>query len=582
MLRRASGSLVVLAACSFSARVGSGGDDAVPQTFTDDALEGTARDGVIVAGRLEPDGFVLGGLHARGFQTALVDAGEDLAKVLADAATATETGAAYAQVPVDWVTARPRGLGLTLSDAFSIVYDGEILLPAGGVVLELDVDDRGIVEVLGQELAGDFQGPVKLALDVPEAGWYPIRAALTETAANARFVLAIVQGQVRTPVDANRLRARVTDHPGVLVYAFDGQGFVGERGHAARPTIDEAFGTLAPRYDLTTSIDRFSLRFAGQLRIDTAGTYTFGGEVGGDATDGFRIWIDGKPIAHHWLGHPEVPAGSVDLATGWHTLLVDYADDLGNAQVRVTMTGPDAPGGGAIDPERLRPVVVFGNTYTFATTTPTTIADTTSTFVSLPLPGAAAELIDAVDYGFRIDNQNMTALAITLFDCTAGQQLTVNPTPSYHYFPADTTCAGEVVNPPLDWQLRLNDSVAGNAPFIGSGSIRDYGLTALYHGGPKLPFAPVFGVTSAPITLAGARRITAARALGSLDGATVEIAIRTAETADALAAATYVVIREGVELEPAGELVQYRVTLTTDGWIAPILDRVEIDYVVAP
>jgi hypothetical protein len=572
--------LLGLAACSFSTTIGGGDDDGGPTlTLVDDDLAGgVARDGVVVAGKLEPDGFVLGGLHARGFQTALVDNGEDFTKVLADAAAATQTGAGYAQLPSNWGGGRPKGLGLTLDIGFTVIYAGEILLPKGETTLEVDVDDRALVEVLGT-VAVNSQA---ITFTVPEAGWYPIRAAMSEDTGNARLLMTIVQGPVRTAVDAARLRARVTNAPGLLVYAFDGQGFVGERGHTTRPTIDESFGIFAPPYDLTASGDRFSLRFAGQLRIETQGTYMFSAALGADTNDGWRLWIDGELVAHQWLGHPVIAVGAVDLAPGWHSILVDYADETGNAEIAVNMTGPDAPAGGPIDPARLRPVVVFGNTFTFATSAVTPIVDANSSFITLPLAGDPTELIDSVDYAFRIDNQDMSTLQVTLFDCTSqGKPLQLNAAPSYHYFPADKTCAGKLTNPVVDWQIRFSDGAPGNNGFIGVGQVRDYGLTALYHGGPKMPFAPAIIYTSGARPMAGAKRVVAARAIGNLEGANVAIEVRVAADAASLEAAAFELVREGEPLDTVGEVAQYRITITTDGWQFPVLDKVEIDYVVA-
>jgi hypothetical protein len=573
MLLRAS--CVLLTACSFSTTLDGDGDDdpGVMLTITDDMfVDGEVRDGVVEDGRIEPDGFVLGGLHARAFQSGLVDNGEDFTKVLADAAAATQAGAGYAQVPANWGGSRPRGLGLTLDIGFSVLYDGEILLPKGETSLEVDADDRALVEVLGT-VAVNTQ---TITFTVPEAGWYPIRAAITEDTGNARLAMTIVQGPVRTPVDATRLRARVTDAPGVLVYAFDGQGFVGERGHTARPTIDEAFGIFAPPYDLTTSGDRFSLRFAGQLRIETQGSYTFAAQLGGDTNDGWRLWIDGELVAHQWLGHPVLATAAVDLAPGWHDILVDYADETGNAEIAVTMNGAPIP------PAQLRPVVVFGNTVTFATTTPTPIVDVSSSFITLPLTGGPTEVIDSVDYAFRVDNQDMSTLQVTLFDCTTqGKPLTISAAPGYHYYPADKTCAGKLVNPVIPWQIRFADGIAGNTGFVGLGQVRDYGLTALYHGGPKMPFAPVVQYTSSPQPTPRAKRIETARALGDLDGGAVLIEVRAAADAAGLAAAPFELVREGSPMMTVGEIVQYRVTITTDGWQYPVLDKVEIDYVAA-
>ena len=574
MLLRSSCVLLGLAACSFSTTIDGADDEpGILQTITDDMFaDGAVQDGVIANGRIEPDGFVLGGLHARAFQSGLVDAGEDFTKVLADAAAATQTGAGYAQVPLDWGGSRPHGLGLMLDIGFSVLYDGEILLPKGETSLEVDVDDRALVEVLGT-VAVNTQ---TITFTVPEAGWYPIRAAMTEDTGNARLVMTIVQGPERTVVGAARLRSRVTNAPGVLVYAFDGQGFVGERGHTARPTIDEAFSVLAPPYDLTASSDRFSLRFAGQLRIDTQDTYTFAAALGTDTNDGWRLWIDGALVAHQWLGHPVVATAAVDLAPGWHDILVDYADETGNAEIEVTMNGAPIP------PAQLRPVVVFGNTVTFATTVPIPILDADSSFITLPLAGGPNEVIDSVDYAFRVDNQDMSTLAVTLFDCTSqGKQLPISATPAYHYYPADTTCAGKLTNPVVDWQIRFADSTVGNTGFAGLGQVRDYGLTALYHGGPKMPFAPVVHYTSGPQPIPRAKRIETARALGDFDGGNVEIEVRAAADAASLDAAAFELVREGAPMAAVGEVVQYRITITTNGWQYPVLDKVEIDYVAA-
>jgi hypothetical protein len=92
MLLRSSCALLGFAACSFSTTITPGGDDAQTITLVDDALDdGTAKDGIAVAGRVEPDGFVLGGLHARAFASGIVDNGENITKVFADAAAATPT-----------------------------------------------------------------------------------------------------------------------------------------------------------------------------------------------------------------------------------------------------------------------------------------------------------------------------------------------------------------------------------------------------------------------------------------------------------------------------------------------------------
>lgn len=580
---------VALGACGFSATLGAGDREETVTLVDDSAAElaaGTLVDGVVTpAGVIEPAAFVLGGLHARGYQADLVDDNDTYDDVAAEAMALTEAGAGYRQVPTRWLAERPRGLGLTSSGNFTVLYDGEILLPAGTLELEADVSERAVVQValdgttFGERLfAHNGKGTITLA--VPAPGWYPIRAAYSDAGSDANLVLTIVEGPVRTVVDGARLRARVTDAPGLVVFGFDTQGFVIERGESARPTVADAFGTFPPAFDLGQQPDRFSLRYAGQLRIDTAGTYAFSAELGIDLDDGFRLWIDGEPRAQRWAGMTEALTAMVALEPGWHDIVVDYADNLGNAQIAIHMMGPDAPAGGPIDPARLRPAVRQGNTLTFFQPAATPIGDVTMTLVDLPLPGTSLTVIDAVDYGFQIDNQQMTALAVDLFDCNGPKPLPLAATPGYHYFAADRACHDTPTTPAPPWRLRLTDSVAGNAPFIGDGAISNYGISALYHGGDRMPFATVLRYESAIEPTPGARRIERIRAQVELDGAAIELAVRTGSDEAAVAAAPWTVMTATSRAVEASAYAQYRVVITTDGWQYPRLDNVEIAYVV--
>ncbi|MDQ3370126.1 MAG: PA14 domain-containing protein [Myxococcota bacterium] len=583
----------MLGACSFAVTPGEGLE--IRRTIVADSAaelsSGVLTGGVVSPrGVIEPDSFVLGGLHARAFAGELVDDDDSYEEVEIKAAAAPARGAAYRQLLVNWGGDRPRGLGLLASADYTLLYDGEILLPAGPVRLEVTADDRAFVQIaLDRAAPGTFGAPLRaqnatetLELTVGDAGWYPIRAAYAQASGGASLQLTLVDGPVRTAVGPERLRARVTDSPGLMVFGFDGQGFVLDRGATTRPTIDDAFQLNAPPFDLGMQGDRFSLRYAGQLRIDTAGSYTFTANVGGDASDGWRLWLDGAPVAYRWGGVPDLASVTLDLDAGWHDILVDYADETGNAEIEIGMTGPDAPDGGVIDPAHLRPAVKFGNTFTFLQPATTSILDLMSTLVPLPLPGTALTVIDSVDYGFRIDNQDMAALEVVLFDCTAGKPLPLRETPGYHYYAADRSCAGKATMPAFPWSLRITDKVSGNAPFAGTGVLREYGISALYHGGDRMPFAPVVVYDSASAPTPGALRIDDLRVVGAFDGAAVELAIRTGRDPDSLAAAAWVVVADG-ELPDveASELVQYRIVLTTNGWQFPQLDKVEIGYAVA-
>lgn len=581
-------------ACSFSASVGGLGPDEMIVTIVADTAEelgtGKVTDGVIAAtGRIEPDAFVLGGLHARAFTGDLVADNDSYETAVAKTATLTSLGAGYRQVPTDWAAERPRGLGLTSGANFTLLYGGEILLPMGTIRLEIDASERAIVQVaLDRANPAAFSDKLfarnevaSIELVVPEPGWYPIRTAYSEGGGDANLVMTIVEGPARTTVGADRLRARVTAAPGLVVFAFGGPGFIGELGETARPTVDDAFGAGAPPFDLGQPIDRFSLRYAGQLRIDTAGAYTFTGNVGIDTNDGFRLWIDREPRAYRWTSMPLTPSVTVDLEPGWHDFLLDHADEIGNAQIAITMMGPDAPAGGPIDPARLRPAVRFGNTFTYFETVAKALPDLAQTLVPLPLPGDTRTVIDALDYGLRIENQQMSSLVAELVDCNGTKPLTLATTPGYFYFPADLACRGKPTKPAFPYQFRLTDTIAGNTGFAGNGQTRDYGISALYHGGDRFPFATVVRYESAVLPTPGALRIEALRAIGALDGAVLELAVRTGADAASVAAAPWTVIApERTDEIAASEFAQYRVVMITDGWQYPTLDKLEIDYVV--
>jgi hypothetical protein len=96
-----------------------------------------------------------------------------------------------------------------------------------------------------------------------------------------------------------------------------------------------------------------------------------------------------------------------------------------------------------------------------------------------------------------------------------------------------------------------------------------------------MPFAPVVRYTSGPQPIPRAKRIETARAIGDFDGGEVAIEVRAAADAAGLDAATFELVREGAPMTTVGDVAQYRVTITTNGWQYPVLDKVEIDYVTS-
>jgi hypothetical protein len=332
-----------LSACGFHPQ----GNKTTTVTIVDDdfATPALISDGVVTPwGTLEPAAFVVGGLHARAFAGNAVDADDTYEDVAAK--VTTQLGASYRQLLVDrGGNGRPRGLGLPGTTDYTLLYDGEIQLPLGVQKLELSVDDRAIVQVatdgvtFGERLAG--QNTTSITLDIRASGWFPIRIAYGQGNGNSKLVLTTVQGVNRMPVGPERLRARVTDHPGLVAFAFDAPNLLLPIGESTVPTIDAAFALDVPAFDLDfTSAEGFSLRHTGQLRIDAQGTYGFRVDVGLDSNDQYRLWIDGNFVASSWPSMPAVPTASLDLAPGWHDLVLDYGDSTGNAESRAASSRP--------------------------------------------------------------------------------------------------------------------------------------------------------------------------------------------------------------------------------------------------
>ena len=575
---------LVAAACSFDLPSPEGTTPTSGQIVDDTRDEfatGTCTECVATAwNTLEPAAFVVGGLHARGYVGAVIGDADDYDAVVAKLPALA--GESYRQQPTNWLGVdRPRGLGLVGNSDFTVLYDGEILLPAGTGSLELDADDHALVEVA---LDGTTFGPplrtvntiASTPLVVPHDGWYPIRIAYAQDGGNSRFLLAVIEADgTRHDISADRLRARVTDAPGVIAFGFDGQAFTAARGETSVASVANGFAFGAPPFDIGMRADFFSLRYAGQLRVDTEGDYELAVDVGDDRDDRFRLWIDHQIVAAAWFGTPERRAASVHLTPGWHDLIVDYSEARGNAEITLLQNG--AP----VDPGHLRPAIAGGLLAAFVDTASTQlIPDLGQLVIDLPITGPDSKVIDAVDYGFRIGSQDMSALAVDLFDCgLTGTRLALGSAPSFYYFSADKHCIGKLPTP--TWKLRFADTAAGNGPFAGPGTVTDYGLGVTYHGGERMPFAPAMTYVSSPKPVPGLTRVERAEVAGRLADASYTISVRVAADEAGLASAPWQSV--GAQpLELIGEVLQYQVDLSGDGWQYPAIEKVTIDYIARP
>ncbi len=94
----------------------------------------------------------------------------------------------------------------------------------------------------------------------------------------------------------------------------------------------------------------FAARFAGQLRIDQAGLWTF--EL--ESNDGARLWIDGEEVVDNDGVHGmQASGGAVELETGWHPFEIRYFSRSSDHGLTARWTGPGVPAMSSIPPENL-------------------------------------------------------------------------------------------------------------------------------------------------------------------------------------------------------------------------------------
>ncbi|MEP7246871.1 MAG: glycoside hydrolase family 3 C-terminal domain-containing protein [Gammaproteobacteria bacterium] len=106
--------------------------------------------------------------------------------------------------------------------------------------------------------------------------------------------------------------------------------------------------------------DNFCVRWTGQLLPPASGRY----EIAVGANDGFRLFIDGKPLLDSWDLNPRMQSKNafVELERGKaYDLRLEYFEDIRDAEVRLSWRLPGAkpPFEEALEAARVSDVVVF-------------------------------------------------------------------------------------------------------------------------------------------------------------------------------------------------------------------------------
>lgn len=502
---------------------------------------GTVVGGVVARGEIEPDVFVPGGLHATAFDLANgIDGGTNLDGIDLGAPTSQVFGFGLEQE----LAGGPPGLTVADTGAYTLLFDGEVFLPAGTTDLELEADNGVALFELGPgpdritASGGVVLGTATVATD----GWYKIRGGYSPTGPGAPLLL------LSSPeLGLLQLRARTTDVQGLHETVAQRSELEDVRGAAffdgaSLTGIDVGTGS----YALT---DRYSLRFEGQLLVDEAGTHHLAATVADG--DRYRIFVDGAEVTTTWLA--ELPqAKDATLTAGWHAIIVEYGHDTGAGALTVTLDGAPVP------VASLRP------------TTP-------SAFSTGMGDASSARVVDGVDVALTVSDDARGVASIALADGGAARVLHTDAPPNetedaaapYDFYPDDGTFTGlqegfelQVTNLPADATATATLVVRG-------------------HGGPDAPFSDRMIYTSGllPATAGTVLATLEADVAGadSVAGSAVMFGVRTGSL-ETIEGMPFLPVEPGpLPGIVAGDVVQYQIAIATDGWVFPTVSRVAFD-----
>ncbi|MBI5621341.1 hypothetical protein HY933_00550 [Candidatus Falkowbacteria bacterium] len=117
---------------------------------------------------------------------------------------------------------------------------------------------------------------------------------------------------------------------GLNGYYYSGESFETLKYQTVDSQVNFNWGTGAPNSGLDQ--DRFSVRWAGKVEIESAKNVTF--YIYSD--DGVRLSIDDKLVINDWKKHPlKWNEGTVSLTAGFHTIDLEYFENTGQAEVHL-------------------------------------------------------------------------------------------------------------------------------------------------------------------------------------------------------------------------------------------------------
>jgi len=561
--------------------------------FLDDLaadFDGTLTGAVVESwGAVAPRAYLTGALRLRGSDTGVFTDAITTTWAQVEGMTFTTTIAPGRIPTTSYGTGTPVGVGLASPDDLTLAYDGEVYLEAGVWTFHVLADDHAFLELapIGSTTfsrVASANNPTEASgsFNATTAGWYPIHLAHCERtgAASLRVELTGPGVPTRIALARHRLRFAASGLVGLTVAAFDDGRLTGDHQVSIDRLAPAAkyWNTGQPGDLGLTSADDFSVRWAGQLRIDDAGDYAFRYL----SEDGQRLWIDGVLRLDQFDdANHDATTAAIPLEIGWHDVVVDVSESTGTAQAFVGVaSGPELVGA-QLPLDRLRPVEARTERFDAATDhTDRAIPDNGQAESSVVIGAPAGAKAYGVDVGWTFDHAFHGDLEIwlvapdgtsTLLRDHVGAGASGSVTQRTSSAALDETTASGT------WKLRIRDTVS-----LDTGTLRDFTLTVHHHAG----HAPITDAATYESSIkdlgpmVSTYQAFAWRA--ALDaGTAVRVYVRSGDTAADVTAAAWstplVDPEGGTPPVTARRYFQYRVELDSEGDGSAMLDWVRLD-----
>ncbi|MHB0856496.1 MAG: PA14 domain-containing protein [Anaerolineae bacterium] len=233
-----------------------------------------------------------------------------------------------AGINFNWGTGSP-GSGVS-ADNFSVRWTTYAYFGAGDYTFSLTVDDGGRLWIDDQVVIDQWrdQAPTTFtAVRNLSAGYHSLRVEYYERTGGALAQLSWASGSA--PPATGDWRGEY----------FNNSSLSGTPALVRNDlAIDFNWGYGSPSGGINA--DMFSVRWTRDVAFPSSGNYTFSATV----DDGVRVWVAGTLIIDKWIRQaPTTHQGTLYLPAGTHQVRIEYFEDTGAAQCRVSWTA----GGGS-------------------------------------------------------------------------------------------------------------------------------------------------------------------------------------------------------------------------------------------